>query len=218
MRNTIISPLTQLALDEQSVDQRKLNIQRFGAAWIRPPGMSKTLQGEIDEKAEHEESEHQQIMDEVDIVGDGPLDADEDGDARQPIEDLDADIPIAGSDRDDSIPEGESFADASDEGRDTGLDLDADIPEAETETLWDDSDIVSEDDDEEYHSEGQTTNAGTVITEESHNMGDFEESPQQAAFSHDEAWLEPVQTHTPGYDWRARRRYRTDLDYMDVDE
>ncbi|KAI5787060.1 hypothetical protein EDC01DRAFT_169915 [Geopyxis carbonaria] len=220
-RNATISPLTQLALDEQSVDHRKLNIQRFGATWIKPPGMSKTLQGELDEKAEREETEHQQMIDEVDITGEGVFEEDEDGHALRPQErDLDADIPVADSDRDDSIPGSESFADASDEGDDVELDLDADIPEADTDALWNESDEASEQEDEgEYHSDGQDTNVDTSITRQSNSIGPLDESPQQAVFSHDEGWLEPAQTQARGYDWRARPRYRRDLnDSMDVDE
>ncbi|KAI4161639.1 MAG: hypothetical protein LQ342_004647 [Letrouitia transgressa] len=50
-------PLTTLRLDEISVANRKSNIRRFGAGWLRPPGIPKTLQNLVDEKAEREEAE-----------------------------------------------------------------------------------------------------------------------------------------------------------------
>jgi hypothetical protein len=46
-----------LRADENAIIARKLNIRRFGASWIKPPGVSKTLQGIDDERAEREEQE-----------------------------------------------------------------------------------------------------------------------------------------------------------------
>ncbi|KAL7267299.1 hypothetical protein RUND412_010122 [Rhizina undulata] len=49
----IATPLQRLALDEQAVSKRKLQISaHFGSIWIRPVGFQKTLQGELDEIAE----------------------------------------------------------------------------------------------------------------------------------------------------------------------
>lgn len=49
--------LAQLIADENAIEQRKQNIRRFGAGWIRPPGIAKTYQATMDEIAEREEQE-----------------------------------------------------------------------------------------------------------------------------------------------------------------
>ncbi|KAK3170055.1 hypothetical protein OEA41_009440 [Lepraria neglecta] len=49
--------LSILRTDENIVLHRKANIRRFGAGWLRPPGVGKTLQGMADERAEREEVE-----------------------------------------------------------------------------------------------------------------------------------------------------------------
>ncbi|KAI9800418.1 MAG: hypothetical protein M1833_003304 [Piccolia ochrophora] len=49
------SSLAALRADENFILQRKLNIARFGAAWIRPPGITKTYQAAMDEAAERED-------------------------------------------------------------------------------------------------------------------------------------------------------------------
>lgn len=63
-RNAINTPhnpqrtsLSVLRNDENLILQRKANIRRFGAGWLRPPGVGKTLQGIDDERAEREEVE-----------------------------------------------------------------------------------------------------------------------------------------------------------------
>ncbi|KAF2878301.1 Apc15p protein-domain-containing protein [Massariosphaeria phaeospora] len=49
--------LAALTTDENVIDQRKQNVRRFGAGWIRPPGVAKTYQATMDEAAEREEQE-----------------------------------------------------------------------------------------------------------------------------------------------------------------
>ncbi|KAF2765092.1 hypothetical protein EJ03DRAFT_331286 [Teratosphaeria nubilosa] len=53
------SPLALLAADEAAIAQRKAAIRNFGAFWIRPPGISKTLQAMNEEEAERLEQEEQ---------------------------------------------------------------------------------------------------------------------------------------------------------------
>ncbi|KAH9842301.1 kinesin-like protein K39 [Teratosphaeria destructans] len=53
------SPLALLAADEAAIAQRKAAIRNFGAYWIRPPGISKTLQAMNEEEAERLELEEQ---------------------------------------------------------------------------------------------------------------------------------------------------------------
>jgi len=49
--------LSVLRADEKAIELRKQNIQRFGAGWLKPPGVSKTLQGMQDEELERREQE-----------------------------------------------------------------------------------------------------------------------------------------------------------------
>jgi len=46
------SPLAQLRADENIIEQRKQNVRRFGAGWLRPPGVAKTLQSKLEEEQE----------------------------------------------------------------------------------------------------------------------------------------------------------------------
>lgn len=46
------SPLALLAADEAAIAQRKAAVRNFGAYWIRPPGVAKTLQAMAEEEAE----------------------------------------------------------------------------------------------------------------------------------------------------------------------
>jgi hypothetical protein len=46
------SPLALLAADEHAIEQRKAAVRNFGAYWIRPPGLPKTLQAMTEEEAE----------------------------------------------------------------------------------------------------------------------------------------------------------------------
>jgi hypothetical protein len=45
----------QLLADERAIEQRKLNLRRFGAGWLRPPGVAKTFQARLDEEQERRE-------------------------------------------------------------------------------------------------------------------------------------------------------------------
>ncbi|KAF1990663.1 hypothetical protein K402DRAFT_389586 [Aulographum hederae CBS 113979] len=49
--------LAALRADEFLLSNRKHNVRRFGAGWLRPPGVVKTLQQNLDETAEKEEQE-----------------------------------------------------------------------------------------------------------------------------------------------------------------
>lgn len=183
--------------------------------------MAKTYQGELDDRLEREEVQ-QDMMEDIDLAGEGTFELDEDG---QPIDqtehDLDADIPDGESDLDGDIPDGDSYEDDEDE-EDEEVDLDADVPNAETETLWDDSEEEDEDDEEDDEEELQSVGNETATipsTREGSASFGTENSPQQAMFSHDETYPdEPRNVRGESYDWRARSRYRRDLtDSMDVD-
>ncbi|KAI5800239.1 Apc15p protein-domain-containing protein [Peziza echinospora] len=191
-KRTHISPLAQLALDEQQVEQRKLHIQRFGATWIRPPGFHKTLQGELDERAERAEAERVALLEEqaggeeevIDTGGDEDEHAGMDGNVMQggeDVEDLDA-----------QIPEGESY-EGEDEGtEDEAVDLDEEIPEAEAD--YDLSDELDESEDESDEVQERATPAlsnprymrpPNRIPSSSVGIR-TDSSPRQAMFSHDD--------------------------------
>ena len=46
------SQLAQLRADENLIALRKFNVTRFGAGWLRPPGVTKTLQSRLEEAQE----------------------------------------------------------------------------------------------------------------------------------------------------------------------
>ncbi|KAK4988117.1 hypothetical protein LTR50_004139 [Elasticomyces elasticus] len=101
-RATHRSPLALLAADEAAIEQRKQNIRRFGAGWIRPPGVAKTLQAETEERAEREEQEalarrEQQMADMAAMaeVEDLRRRREEDASAGEGERDLDEEIPDA---------------------------------------------------------------------------------------------------------------------------
>lgn len=136
------SALAQLIADENAIEQRKQNVRRFGAGWIRPPGVAKTYQAIEDEKHEREEQEalarrdaqmqelanaqemearRQQALEGGDIDGQG--DGEDDGMGEL---DLDDDVPEAEdvTFNEESLLEGSMVEGAGDM---TGVDLDADI-------------------------------------------------------------------------------------------
>ncbi|KAK1912505.1 hypothetical protein P3342_010108 [Pyrenophora teres f. teres] len=57
--------LSALTADENTIAQRKINVCRFGAGWLRPPGVTKTLQQIRDEELEKEEQEMMQRREQV---------------------------------------------------------------------------------------------------------------------------------------------------------
>ncbi|KAG8623150.1 hypothetical protein KVT40_008126 [Elsinoe batatas] len=117
------SPLSVLKADEDAIRQRKSNIARFGSTWIKPPGISKTLQAETEERAEREEQEllarREQMM--LDMQ------------AQQEREEARARM-------EEEVASGEE-----DEGRD----LDDEVPDAEEESVEDEEEESSEEDDDE---------------------------------------------------------------------
>ncbi|XDG03364.1 hypothetical protein ABKA04_002979 [Annulohypoxylon sp. FPYF3050] len=49
------SPLARLRADEQTLERRRANVTNFGAAWLKPPGIPKTLHQIREERREAEE-------------------------------------------------------------------------------------------------------------------------------------------------------------------
>ncbi|KAF1918181.1 Apc15p protein-domain-containing protein [Ampelomyces quisqualis] len=64
-RSSTSALLASLTQDENTIEQRKLNVRRFGAGWIRPPGVAKTLQATDDEQLEREEQEMMQRREQI---------------------------------------------------------------------------------------------------------------------------------------------------------
>ncbi|KAI9846167.1 MAG: hypothetical protein M1837_004281 [Sclerophora amabilis] len=120
------NPLAQLRADENFIQNRKLNIQRFGATWIRPPGVGKTYQASMDEAAEREEAERmaerETMMVEMADDGDGDEVEDDGGEGGEEERDLDAEVPDA------DAPELED--DDDEDGLEIGDDDDLDLVDA----------------------------------------------------------------------------------------
>lgn len=172
------------------MEQRKLHIQRFGATWIRPPGLNKTLQGELDERAERAEAERLALLEEQaagdeDVAG---VEGDEDerrveGNITRGGVDEDDDT---GADLDAQIPEGESFEGDEGEGtEDEERDLDGEIPEAEAD--YDDSSDEGSEDSDELDEPAATATSQRNMAPPSPPTGTrADSSPGQALFSQDD--------------------------------
>ncbi|KAK4963249.1 hypothetical protein LTR10_000877 [Elasticomyces elasticus] len=95
------APLALLAADEAAITARKAAIRNFGAYWIRPPGIPKTLQAMNEEEIERLEMEEQARVEQVNRdlqARQQLLDAqqeDNDPEAEEGERDLDDEIPDA---------------------------------------------------------------------------------------------------------------------------
>ncbi|KAK5719016.1 hypothetical protein LTR17_015441 [Elasticomyces elasticus] len=95
------APLALLAADEAAIAARKAAIRNFGAYWIRPPGIPKTLQAMNEEEIERLEMEEQARVEQVNRdlqARQQVLDAqqeDNDPEAEEGERDLDDEIPDA---------------------------------------------------------------------------------------------------------------------------
>ncbi|USP80609.1 hypothetical protein yc1106_07883 [Curvularia clavata] len=107
--------LSSLTADENTIAQRKLNVRRFGAGWLRPPGVTKTLQALKDEELEKEEQEmmarREQVM--MDLAAAQQEAANEEQRERGEMEE-EAGLGEEERDLDDEVPEAEeSMSDSS---------------------------------------------------------------------------------------------------------
>ncbi|KAJ4344316.1 hypothetical protein N0V95_006148 [Ascochyta clinopodiicola] len=105
--STLLATLTQ---DENVFEQRKANVQRFGAGWIRPPGVTKTLQATTDEELEKQEQEimarREQVMMDLAAAQQEAANAEE----RQDREEMEENGEVEERDLDDDVPEAEASA------------------------------------------------------------------------------------------------------------
>ncbi|KAH7118002.1 hypothetical protein B0J11DRAFT_583377 [Dendryphion nanum] len=123
------SALAALVADENNIYQRKQNVRRFGAGWIKPPGVAKTYQAKMDEDAEREEQEQlarrEQVL--LDLAAAQTDAANQDAAAQGDEEMMEGE-----RDLDDEVPEAE--ADESDIS--SNLD-DSEVEEGDTSALGD---------------------------------------------------------------------------------
>ncbi|KAF3003016.1 hypothetical protein E8E13_006237 [Curvularia kusanoi] len=103
--------LATLAEDENNLEKRKSNVQRFGAGWIRPPGIAKTLQAITDEEQEKHDQEvmarREQAMMDLAAAQQEAANAEE----RQDREDMEETGEMEEErDLDDDVPEAEASA------------------------------------------------------------------------------------------------------------
>ncbi|KAI9860975.1 MAG: hypothetical protein M1824_002741 [Vezdaea acicularis] len=136
------TPLARLSADENAILARKLHIQRFGAHWLRPPGVAKTLAAGLEEKAEREErmAETEAEMEEG-IEFPGGVEAEWGGEGEEGQEEE--------RDLDDDVPDADVATEAEDE--EPERDLDDDVPSAEADEEgsgeWEHTDTEDEESD-----------------------------------------------------------------------
>ena len=149
--------LQQLMMDEESIRLRKKTIQLFGATWIRPPGLTRTLQQELDERAEHDE--HMQMEE---TVEEGmTTNADVDG-MQAPAHNA---APIVAPPEEELGDDDTNEADEDDALDLEEEDLDADIPEG-SETWSNDDDDDDEEEEEDEDEEEDAEEEGDEVDEE----------------------------------------------------
>ncbi|TGJ86074.1 hypothetical protein E0Z10_g2689 [Xylaria hypoxylon] len=146
------SPLARLRADEQNLERRQQNVTNFGSAWLKPPGLPKTLhqlREERREAEEHQESlRREQLAQELaeaeaagGAAGAGAGDATGGGDPN-----VMRDAPPNGDDGMDDVQ------------LDGTHDLDDDIPEADAADFGlSDNEDDDEDDEEEDDEEDEDT-------------------------------------------------------------
>jgi hypothetical protein len=110
-RSSTSALLASLTHDESTIEQRKQNVRRFGAGWIRPPGIAKTLQAQRDEELEKEEQEilqrREQVMMDLAAAQQDAANAE----AREQGEEMEEEEEQR--DLDDEVPEAEASASES---------------------------------------------------------------------------------------------------------
>ncbi|CAN9360487.1 unnamed protein product [Alternaria alternata] len=139
--------LSSLTADENTIAQRKLNVRRFGAGWLRPPGVTKTLQAIDDERLEKEEQEMMQRREQVmmDLAAAQQDAANEEQRERGEMEE-DAGEGEVERDLDDEVPEAQSTPSASEvssdeesEEEEEGSEVSGDVQEESTVPFNEDS-------------------------------------------------------------------------------
>ncbi|KAK4505981.1 hypothetical protein PRZ48_003946 [Zasmidium cellare] len=227
------SPLAQLNQSENSIEHHKAQIRNWGSSWIRPPGVTKTLQAmneeaqEREEQAELERQEanvrdmqaQQQLQDAQQQAQDTTQDVEEE-------RDLDGEIPNADDDEDDDLTFNEdSMMEGSqlDEGTEEDLIQDAEQEEAElTGAAQDEEDLGMDVDldaevevernlDDSIPEAGSYQHTDTEVEDSDSDSESLQDSPGRGRSSVGQAVNTPVDTtnmHPPpqmaGFQQRMR--------------
>ncbi|KAF3071192.1 hypothetical protein GL218_00103 [Daldinia childiae] len=145
------SPLARLRADEQNLERRRLNVANFGSAWLKPPGIHKTLHQLREERREAEE--HQEALRREQL-------------AQELAEAEAADVNAIDAQGDDGVMD--------DVQLDGARDLDEDIPEA-------DADFGIGSDDEDEDSEDEDDSDDDEDSEDDDDDDDEDDDPEQRA-------------------------------------
>ncbi|ROW04191.1 hypothetical protein VSDG_01051 [Cytospora chrysosperma] len=132
------TPLARLRFEEQLMERRRLNVSNFGSAWLKPPGVPKTLFQMREERREAEEHaealrREQQLAAELAEAGaEGVTTMGEGEDLDEPMGEDDEDPDL---DLDDGIPEAEGFGfDGEDDSEDEEETVEMEDEEEEEDT------------------------------------------------------------------------------------
>ncbi|POS74830.1 hypothetical protein DHEL01_v206776 [Diaporthe helianthi] len=139
------TPLARLRMEEQVMERRRQNVTNFGSAWLKPPGVPKTLFQMREERREAEE--HAEAMRREQELAAQLAEAEADAEG---VEDLDDEQMADGAeepDLDDEIPEAEGFG------------FDGDDSEEEESVVEDEED----DDETDEEVDENENNAGQVL-------------------------------------------------------
>ncbi|OTB04361.1 hypothetical protein M426DRAFT_320958 [Hypoxylon sp. CI-4A] len=183
------SPLARLRADEQNLERRRQNVSNFGAAWLKPPGIPKTLHQLREERREVEE--HQEAM------------------RREQLAQELAEAEAAGTRGVDDILD-EALGDdgvMDDVQLDGARDLDEDIPEADA-----DFGIGSDDDDDEDEDEDSSEEEDDEDEEEE------EQDPEQRAAQAQQQLMAQRMRQADDAFRESMARGRDDTHYYGVDE
>jgi hypothetical protein len=119
--------LQQVMRDEVAIQQRKSNVKRFGATWIRPPGVVKTLQVKLEEEQEKKEAAEQarreaMMQDLLSAQEEAARRAEQEAQGGEEVDemerDLDAEVPEAADDEDEDEDDDDDDDDEDDEDED----------------------------------------------------------------------------------------------------
>ncbi|KAL5114198.1 hypothetical protein ACEQ8H_007900 [Pleosporales sp. CAS-2024a] len=166
-RSTTSVLLASLTQDENVIEQRKLNVRRFGAGWIRPPGVAKTLQAIQDEQLEKEEQELMQRREQV-------------------LMDL------AAAQQDAANAEAREQGEEEMEDEEQQRDLDDEVPEAESVVSSSDDSGSGQEEEEEEEEEGEENDANVPFNEDSFIEGSMLEAEVSHMLEMEEAEMAGV--------------------------
>ncbi|KAI8965002.1 Apc15p protein-domain-containing protein [Daldinia sp. FL1419] len=148
------SPLARLRADEQNLERRRLNVANFGSAWLKPPGIPKTLHQLREERREAEEHQEAlrreqlaQELAEAEAAGANAVNTGLDAQGEDGVMD---DVQLDGArDLDEDIPEADADFGLGSEDEDEDEDEDEEDSDDSDDDDDDDESDESEDDDDD---------------------------------------------------------------------